>query len=339
MSVPSLWAGLGESAFLAGRGERERSPLRVVATVVGGLAIVALTAICITCLVVIAYVLLTGRAEAGIAAMGAAVQELFKPKVWDLRANVLFLVTTTAVDAAPLVAFVAFAAAVAHQPLAAYASAAPRFRWRLLLLGLAMATLVLAPLVAAQRTMGGNPAPPMMTVSGDFGGRLAYVVASLMLIPAAAAEELVFRGWLLRQTAAFAGRTGALLLVSSVLFAGAHFAFSPQAIDPDAFLQLALMGAGFGYMTLRLGGIEFSSGAHAANNLLIVLFLEPLRPQIPQVSDGLLSLVTDLALLTGYFIVTEAVVRWPLLRRLGGVRPDEISPPDNLPDGGAWEPL
>ncbi len=337
--MPSLWAGLGESAFLAGRGERERSPLRVLATIVGGLGVVAVTAVCIVCLVVIGYILLTGRADGGIAAMGAATQELFKPKIWDLQANIVFLVVTTAVDAAPLVAFVAFAAAVAHQPLAAYASAAPRFRWRLLLLGVIMATIVLAPLVAAQRTLGGNPTPPVMSVSAGVGGRLVYVLASLMLIPAAAAEELVFRGWLLRQTAAFAGRTGALLLVSSALFAGAHFAFSPQAIDPDAFLQLALMGVGFGYMTLRLGGIEFSAGAHAANNMLIVLFLEPLRPQVPQVSDGLLSLITDLALLTGYFIVTEAVVRWPLLRRLGGVRPEEISPPDNVPEGGAWEPL
>ena len=34
------------------------------------------------------------------------------------------------------------------------------------------------------------------------------------------------------------------------------------------------MGAGFAYMTLRLGGIEFSTGVHAANNLLIVLFIQ-----------------------------------------------------------------
>jgi len=329
----SLWEGLGDSAFLAGGAERERAPLDLVVTVFGGLAVAVVAAVCVWCLTMIPYTLATGHADAGLSGLIDAASEIVRPARWDLGASIAFLLLTTITDAAPFVAFVAFAARRAHRPLEAYATAAARFRWRLLLLGLVLAGVVLAPLVAAERTLGGDLPAPVLTVSASPWGRLLYGAASLMLIPAAAAEELMFRGWLLRQTSAFVGRTGALLAVSSVLFAGAHFAFNPAAVDPDAFLQLALMGAGFGYMTLRLGGIEFAAGAHAANNLLIVLFIHPLRPEIPEASGGPLSLITDLALLTGYFIVTEAVVRWPLLRRLGGVTSAEISPADGAEAG------
>jgi membrane protease YdiL (CAAX protease family) len=329
MTAPSLWEGLGDSAFLAGDGARERAPLTLAVSILGGLGVAIIAGVCVWCLAMIPYTLATGHGDAGLSGLIDAAALLVKPPRWDLPASLAFLILTTITDAAPFVAFVAFAARLVHRPFAAYATAAGRFRWRLLLLGLALACLVLAPLVAAERTLSGDEPPPLLAVSSSAFGRLAYVAASLMLIPAAAAEELMFRGWLLRQTSVFVGKTGALLAVSSLLFAGAHFAFNPSLVDPDAFLQLALMGAGFGYMTLRLGGIEFAAGAHAANNILIVLFIHPLRPEIPDASGGPLSLITDLALLAGYFIVTEAVVRWPLLRRLGGVRAAEISPPDS----------
>jgi membrane protease YdiL (CAAX protease family) len=331
MSVPSLWEGLGKSAFLLGGGGhgRDRAPLTVAVTVGGGLGVAIVATLCVWCLTMIPYTLATGHGAAGLDGLMRAWLDLVKPPRWDLGATIAFLLVTTILDAAPMVAFVAFAAALAHRHFTAYVTAARRFRWRLMGLGLVLAAVVLAPMVVAERTVGGDPPLPILMVSPSTGGRLLYLAASLMLIPAAAAEELMFRGWLLRQTHAFLGGTAGLLFVSSVLFAGAHFAFDPALMDPDAFLQLALMGAGFAYMTLRLGGIEFSTGAHAANNLLIVLFLQPLRPQLPHASGGPLSLITAIALLAGYFIMTEAVVRWPLLRRLAGLEPAEISPPDS----------
>jgi hypothetical protein len=80
-------------------------------------------------------------------------------------------------------------------------------------------------------------------------------------------------------------------------------------------------------MTLRLGGVEFSTGAHAANNILIVLFAEPLTlktlAQPSKLTIG--SAAEDLALIAGYIIITEAVARWTPLRRLAGLRVDELS--------------
>lgn len=325
MSAPGLWAGLGESVFLANIGERERSPARLVGVIVGGLAVGIVGAICITCLTMIPLTLAIGHGADGIAGLGFAASALSDPHRNDLTIQVGRLVVTTCVDDGLLLVFAAFAAAVAHKPLRALATAAPRVRWRLLLVGLALATLALTPLVTAQRALGGGPELPILSVSHTLAGRGLYIFTTLLLIPAAAVEELVFRGWLLRQIGAFTQRPVVLIGLSALIFAAAHFDFSP-----DAFLTRALMGGGLAYMTLRLGGIEFAVGAHAANNLLIVLFLQPLSVQVQSEPVSMFELVEDVTLLAGYFIATEAVVRWPWLRRLGDVRPAEISPPDNL---------
>ena len=72
-------------------------------------------------------------------------------------------------------------------------------------------------------------------------------------------------------------------------------------------------------MALRLGGIEFSTGAHAANNLLIVLFIEPLSlaPPPPMPFDGI-SLAESLTGLAFAVAGVELALRWPVLRRLMG---------------------
>jgi hypothetical protein len=183
----------------------------------------------------------------------------------------------------------------------------------------------MAPLVIADRLSSPATAPiPMLDVTTDWDGRALYLLAALLLIPAAAAEELMFRGWLLRQLAAFTRHPGVLIVTTALAFSAAHFDF-----NPDAFLSRALMGAGFAYMTLRLGGIEFSTGAHAANNILIVLFIEPLSVNAPTGSGNVTAGVglEDFILMLGYVLITEAVVRIAPLRRWAGVKPNQVAPP------------
>ncbi len=69
------------------------------------------------------------------------------------------------------------------------------------------------------------------------------------------------------------------------------------------------MGAGFAYMTLRLGGIEFSTGVHATNNILIVLFIEPLTLKTAAAPTDLTTgrIIEDICLIAGYILITEAV--------------------------------
>lgn len=210
-------------------------------------------------------------------------------------------------------AFVGVAAVLHHRKLLSYFTAAPRFRWRLMLLGLGLFAVVIGPLLLASAALDPKaPGAPILAVSPALGGRLAYAaMVVVLLLLAATAEELVFRGWLLKVTGAFLGDPRIVLVVSGVLFSAIHF-------DPnlDAFLVRMAMGIGFAWMTLRLGGIEFAIGAHAANNILILLLVQPmaLKPDPPHAFPPETLVVAPL-MLAGYVAMAEVAARWAPLRR------------------------
>ena len=294
MSGVGLVAGLADSVFLADVDAHDRDTARLALTLAGG--------------VTLGYAAAT-LVDVALGGLPHTLQDL----LFDTAANGMFWLT-----------FVILAAVIAHHRLRAYLTAAPRIRWRLLALGLGLALLALIPVVIANVLT----AAPGRTLEASWSsiapnGLWLAIASTLLLIPSAAAEELFFRGWLLRQTAAFTRRPVVLILLTALIFSGFHRDFSP-----DSFLNRALMGAGFAYMTLRLGGIEFSAGAHAANNIMVVLFMEPLTLDAPS-SEGMFSIATltsDAALVAGYILITELVVRIPQLRRWADVRPQEISP-------------
>jgi uncharacterized protein len=234
-----------------------------------------------------------------------------------LTAVTFTLCLAAATNGGMALAFVGVAAQLHHRKLRSYFTAAPRFRWRLLLLGLGLFAVVIAPLVLASAALDPKaPVAPIVAVSPHLGARLAYaaVVVSMFLL-AAAAEELVFRGWLLKVTGAFVGDPRIVLVASGVLFSLIHF-------DPnlDAFLIRLAMGMGLAWMTLRLGGIEFAIGAHAANNILLLLLIQPmtLKPEPPHAFSPEILIVAPL-MLAGYVAMAELVARWEPLRRWGRV--------------------
>ena len=319
-----VWTGLAESAFLADVTTRDRDPARLAATVIGGVCVGVVAAIACWTLVLVPYTFLAGLGDEGLRGLGRVAARFQDPDERDLGITVLRLLETTATDGVFPLAFVALAGIIAGHRLRRYVTAAMNIRWRLLLVGLGLATLAMTPLLVVDRlTATAGQTFPILDIAPHWTGRLIYSLSALLLIPAAAAEELLFRGWLLRQTAAFTRQPAVLIIFPALVFSAAHFDFTP-----DAFLTRALMGAGFAYMTLRLGGVEFSTGAHAANNILIVLFVEPLAFQStapPDLTAG--AWLEDLALVAGYLSITEAVVRIGPLRRWAGVRLDEIAPP------------
>jgi len=325
MSAQGVWAGLSGSAFLADVTDRDRRPARLGATLVGGLFVGLAAATACWILILVPYTFIAGLGGEGLRGLGKVAERFEDPGARGLGITLLRLLESTATDGVFPVAFVALAALVANHPFLRYVTAATGVRWRLLAVGVCLSAIAMSPLVLADRLSApGGASIPMLDVAPDWLGRLGYGVSALLLIPAAAAEELLFRGWLMRQVAAFTRQPVVLVMLTAVLFAAAHFDFTP-----DAFLTRAIMGAGFAYMTLRLGGIEFSTGVHAANNILIVMFIEPLSlPSAPPpsgVSPG--AWLGELLMLTGYVLITEAVVRIGPLRRWAGVRPEDIAPP------------
>lgn len=228
--------------------------------------------------------------------------------------QVSFLLSLLAgVNGGMALAFVGVAAVLHHRKLRSYFTAAPRFRWRLLLLGLGLFAVVIGPLLLASAALDPKaPGAPILSVSPALAGRLACAaMVVVLLLAAAAAEELVFRGWLLKVTGAFLGDPRIVLVVSGVLFSAIHF-------DPnlDAFLVRMAMGIGFAWMTLRLGGIEFAIGAHAANNILILLFVQPmsLKPDPPHAFPPETLIIAPL-MAAGYVAMAEVTARWAPLRR------------------------
>jgi membrane protease YdiL (CAAX protease family) len=228
---------------------------------------------------------------------------------------VLALVAAT--NGGMALAFTGVAAMLHHRRLLSYFTAAPRFRWRLTLLGLGLFAAVIAPLVLISAALDPKVAgAPILAISPVLSGRLAYavVVVALFLV-AAAAEELVFRGWLLKVVGSFFPDPRLALVLSGVLFSFVHF-------DPnlDAFLLRLAMGMGLAWMTLRLGGIEFAIGTHAANNILILLLIQPMsiKPEPPH-AFPLETLVIAPLMLAGYVAMAEIAARWAPLRRWGQV--------------------
>jgi hypothetical protein len=69
-------------------------------------------------------------------------------------------------------------------------------------------------------------------------------------------------------------------------------------------------------MTLRLGGTEFAIGTHAANNIVILLFIQPmsLKPEPPHGFPPETLIVAPL-MLAGSVAMAEIVARWAPLRR------------------------
>lgn len=322
MGGAGLWRGLGQSAFIADVTHRDRDPGRIAATVIAGVCVGLVASIACWILVLVPYTYLVGLGGQGLLGLGKVAMMFKDADAHDLSITVLRLVESTATDGAFPLAFVALAATISSRHFLHYVTAARRVRWRLLLAGLALTFVAMAPLVIVSRLSSPGPAPmPLLDISRGIPGRLVYALAALLLIPSAAAEELMFRGWLLRQVAAFTRNPALLIVITAAAFSAAHFDFAP-----DAFLTRLLMGCGFAYMTLRLGGIELATGAHAANNILYILFIEPLAPATAsQASSGGGVLFGDLALVAGYIAIAEVVARVDRVRRWAGVEMSEVT--------------
>lgn len=178
---------------------------------------------------------------------------------------------------------------------------------RLMLTGFVLMVLVSLMLWPAGWLIEGRIDPaPIFNGLYSLDSRILYLlVASLMVFIAAAAEEIVFRGVLLRILGGLTRRVWLLVLLNGLLFSIIH-------LDPDpvAFVARALSGAVWTWAALRLGGIEFAIGAHWANNLVIVLLGVPIS-EAAQVDQRIpaVYLVPELIIAVIIVISTELIAR------------------------------
>ena len=151
--------------------------------------------------------------------------------------------------------------------------AAGPLRWRRAML----AAGVWAGCAAAYETVSFLLYPGSYTWTFDAARFVPLLVVAVLLVPLqSAAEELLFRGYLMQGLGWWLGRGWAALLVSSALFAAMHLG-NPELEQFGRGFFLYYMGIGvvFGLATLLDDGLEVAIGAHAANNLwgaLVVSF-------------------------------------------------------------------
>ena len=196
------------------------------------------------------------------------------------------------------------------RPVVTWLTAAPYFRWRLRLAGAALTVLGVGVLMTGDLLLNpGSFQMPIFDPSSSLalkGFSALAVVAGLLV--AATAEEAVFRGYLLQQTAVFTRNVWVLIAVNAAAFALAHLEF-----DPGALAARALAGAAFAWAALRLGGLEFAIGAHVATNLMIAFFQAPMLPDDPEVTGGLDETLIEVLLALYMVLVVELVRRSPRL--------------------------
>ena len=205
-----------------------------------------------------------------------------------------------------------------HRRMRSWITAAPRFRWRLFLAGLGLFLAVMAVFIAISAALG-DPTikPPIFNGAEGLDVRIVYALVMIALIPLAAAfEEILCRGWLMQLTGAFSRNLVVLVLVNGVIFSALH-------LDPDAGRNLArlISGVVFSYAALRLGGLEFSIGVHAANNLAIALFQSTLSSNLDTSKGSTpVEVLVDIGSSLIIVALVELVVRWRPLSRMAGLR-------------------
>ena len=148
----------------------------------------------------------------------------------------------------------------------------PSIRWRRVWAGFGLWLLLAA--VAAGVEIALYPAG-FSWRNVSLGRYLGFVVLALILTPIqTSTEELFFRGYLLQATGRIVRVRWVLALINGVLFAAPHY-LNPEVARDPVLLMLYYGGLGtfFAWLTLRDGTAELALGAHAANNLFVVLLI------------------------------------------------------------------
>ena len=300
-------SGASAFPFLDAATAAERRPLRALVTVIlAGAAGLVASIVAVTVVIVVAVVIAANRGMGLTAAVALLMDGARAGR--GLTSYIFELAVVGVSSIAAVAAFTAICAWRAGRPLRTFLTTAPRFRWRHAALGLFIFLPVVAAEIWLEGLVKGVSAAPIAAPGASAADRAAYAAAAVFFLwLAALAEELLFRGWLMQQTHALTRRLVLVITVNAVLFTLAHG-------DPSlgGLITRFAMGAGWAWVVLRLGGVEFTAGAHLANNLGIALLAQPVL--LTRATEQPIDLVS-VALQVGPLVVLALVVEGWARRR------------------------
>ncbi len=129
-----------------------------------------------------------------------------------------------------------------------------------LIFGLTMAVAAGIPAVSEADT----------STDGPWVGWGTFAVGLVMLICLvplqAAAEEFIFRGWLLQAAGSLFRRPVLIVVPQALLFAAGHGWGTLWG-----FIDLTVFGVVMGWLTIRTGGLEAAIALHVTNNLIMFI--------------------------------------------------------------------
>ena len=200
----------------------------------------------------------------GIVAVMSGV-DMSDPEALFTEMPILTLVTT-ALGLALTLPLVLFAVRfIQRRPVGSASSVTGRLRWGWM--GLCAAVALGAMLAgwaisAAYYLLSGQGLGEFELDWAGWGAFLPAAAVILLLIPfQAAAEEYVFRGWLMQAFGAFMRTPWPGALISSLIFMSLH------GYRDWGMLWVFLFGLGLVYVTIRTGGLEAAIGLHVVHNV------------------------------------------------------------------------
>ena len=183
-------------------------------------------------------------------------------------------------------------------------SAAGRLRWRWMLLCTGIAIVVSGVLTGVSFLVPGASGD-----AGDGGANPLWwvsLIIILLLVPLqSAAEEYVFRGYLMQAIGRWLRHPAFAILLPVPLFVMGHL------YDLLGQLSVGLFAVAAGWLTWRTGGLESAIALHVVNNVTGFLLSLGAGSDPTESSTGWVSFLWSFLLIGGYV----ALVEWVLHRR------------------------
>lgn len=209
------------------------------------------------------------------------------------------------------------------RPIGYLTSVAGRMRWRWLGVTALIASAVSLVTIGCSVAVTALSDPSEVSAPAQVDARVAIALVAIVLIVPfqAAAEEYLFRGYLMQLVGSWSRFAIVPVVVTTPLFVAGH------GYGLWGLLDVGLFGLTAAILTIRTGGLEAAIAVHAANN--IVLFVLDALGVLSATDDsgaGPLDLVPSVVASVAVLVLVERAARRQGIRRTRDPVPEPPAP-------------